>query len=110
MGTKTAGERSHLTIVNSDPANILTGVSIQLAIVSEAQRRPHLMDGISTVQWNRDNGVSVLVNDAGIRQHLANALGFEPKVEEYGIRELGTGFARTGEMAGVPVMIWNVEA
>jgi hypothetical protein len=110
MGTKTAGPRSHLAIVNADPANAVTGTAVMSVIVAEAARRPHLKDSIHSIQFEKDRGIGVLVIDAGAREHLANVYGFAPDLIQYNLRGAGMGYARQGEMAGVQVTIWNVEA
>ncbi len=105
----TPGVRSHLTIVNADPANVATGTAVMSLIVAEASRRPHLAEAITSIQYDTERGVGVLVTDAGTRQHLANALGFHSQTEDYRLPRIGTGIARRGQMAGVLVTIWNIE-
>lgn len=105
----TLGTRSHLTIVNADPANVATGTAVMSLIVAEASRRPHLAEAITSIQYDTERGVGVLMVDAGTRQHLANALGFAKDVFEGRHRPEGQPLMRTGMMAGVEVNIWNVE-
>jgi hypothetical protein len=109
MTVKTPGIRSHLTIVNADPANVATGTAVMSLIVAEATRRPHLAEAILSIQYDIERGVGVLVIDAGARQHLANVLGFASHTTDYRLRNVGTGIARDGEMAGVQVIVWNIE-
>jgi hypothetical protein len=109
MSTHTPGVRSHLTLVNADPANVGTGAAVMSLIVAEATRRPHLAEAIESIQYDVNRGVGVLVNDAGARQHLANALGFEGRTFDFRLHGVGTGISRGGVMAGVQVTVWNIE-
>ncbi len=98
------------TIVNADGTNAASGAAIIATVVAEAPRRTHLVDGIVSVQWDRERGVGILVDNAGQRQHLANALKFDPAVWAINMRALGQGYARGGTLLGHDVTIWNVEA
>jgi hypothetical protein len=108
----TTSTASVTTIVNPNPASVALGVTVQSLILAMIVDRPHLRDGITDINYNVERGVGVLVKDAGIRQHLANTVKVgEPKdVTEYKVAGLGTGYAREGELLGVKVTIWNLEA
>lgn len=108
MSTRTLGTRSHLTVVNPDPSNAVTGAAVVSLIVAEAARRPHLVDAIQGLSYSPGR-VGVIMRDAGTRQHLANALGFGPDVHEGKARREGKPYMRSGEMVGIEVNVWNVE-
>lgn len=98
--------------VNVDPSDIATGQSVVNFIVAQAtaaRRARHLERKIQSIQFDREKGVGVLVDDDGARQHLANALKFDPKVTKLRPRREGTPYCRTGTIFGIEVTIWNVE-
>lgn len=94
---------------NIDTTNAPSGLNVASLIATESERREHLRGHIVSAQWDRDRGIGILVDDAGHRQHLANALGFDPEITRYQT-QFGTGFARTSnDFAGYKVTIWNLE-
>jgi hypothetical protein len=97
--------------VNADPADVSTGLAVTALVLAAATRRPHLRDAVTSFQYDTKRGLGIRVKDAGHRQHLANALGFDP---ELGSRfrvpaEGGTGVTRSGVIEGITVYIWNLE-
>lgn len=98
------------TIVNPNPQSVALGVAVQNVILAQIVDRPHLQNGIQTIQYDQDNGVSLLVKDGGIRQHLANTLrlGGPKDVVKYPVPGVGVGYAREGEILGVIVRVWSV--
>lgn len=108
----TQSTASVTTIVNPNPASVALGVAVQSLILASIVDRPHLRDGITDINWNNERGVGVLVTDAGVRQHLANAVRVgspKDKPTKYNVHGIGTGYAREGELLGVKVTIWNIE-
>ena len=102
---------SEAILKNIDASNATTGVAVASLIMAEANRREHLAGHVASIQWDRSRGIGVLVDDAGHRQHLANALALNPsiiKISNTG--GLGTGYGRMGTFTGYAVTVWNVEA
>lgn len=109
----TATEQPTLYNVNADPADAVTGHAVLGLILAAAARRPHLRNAIESFQFDTERGIGVLVKDAGQRQHLANALGFAPKVTSFRVNSggfQGTGNRRNSVIEGIKVTIWNYEA
>lgn len=94
---------------NADTTNPFQGNAVIAIVLAAAAQRDDLRTGIVSFQYDAERGVGILVKDAGVRQHLANALRFEKTVEYFPVSKLGTGFTRTGEIEGVGVRIWNLE-
>jgi len=96
---------------NIDAENATTGVAVMALIMAEANRREHLAGAVQSVQWDRTRGIGVLVDDAGHRQHLANALslGVPKDIFQVTMRGLGHGEGRQGVFAGFHVTVWNME-
>lgn len=109
--TTTTSTASVTTIVNPNPASVALGVATMSLILAMIVDRPHLRDAILSIQFDVERGVGILVKDAGTRQHLANTvrLGHRMDVEEFAVKGIGKGFARTGEINGQDVTIWNIE-
>jgi hypothetical protein len=107
--TQTTG--TTLYSVNPDPADIGTGLAVTSLVLAAAARRPHLRDAITSFQYDTERGLGIRVKDAGHRQHLANALGFDALVgERFRVpAEGGFGQARSGSIEGITVYIWNLE-
>lgn len=97
--------------VNVDASAAAVGGSV-LAFVLAQATRPHGVDGaplinyVESFVWDRDGGLSVVVVNAGVRQHLANALGFAKDVHDL-ILPRDYAQARRGFVLNVPVTIWN---
>jgi hypothetical protein len=109
--TTTTSVAAVSTIVNPNPQSVALGVAVQNVILAQIVDRPHLQNGIQTIQYDQDNGVSLLVKDGGIRQHLANALrlGGPKDVERTVVPGTGiVGYAREGKILGVVVRVWSV--
>lgn len=96
---------------NVDTRSIATGLAVANVIVAEAERREHLEGKILSVQYERERGIGILVSNAGERQHLAAALGFNTRgrTKQYKVSGIGVGEAREGQMLGYTVSIWNLE-
>jgi hypothetical protein len=91
--------------------NATSGVAVANLIMSEANRREHLAGGVQSIQWDRANGIGVLVDAEGQMIHLANALSLTVRMVPRKIDggRLGIGHGRTGELAGHKVTVWYVE-
>lgn len=100
--------QSHLSLVNVAPDSILLGHAVVGLALAHAATREHLAGGIESFHFERTGGVVLRVADAGVRQHLANALGLDKSVDESRTKE-GTVYIRTGFHLGVPVQVWNLE-
>jgi hypothetical protein len=101
---------SSATIKNIDTTQVATGSAVVSLIVAEATRREGLAGGLRSVQWDREWGVAILVDDAGHRQHLANVFGFDKAIKRVALASpASVGRARTGMMFDIPVTIWNLE-
>lgn len=110
--THTPGTVSIARGVNVDTSDISIGQAVVNFIVAQAtssRRAAHLEKKIQSTQFDRDRGVGILVDDAGAREHLANALKFDRNVMKLARGSWGTGFGRTGTILDVKVTIWNVE-
>jgi|1186.fasta_scaffold1220005_1 hypothetical protein len=97
--------------VHPDPTDAVAGTALVTYIVAVAARRDRLRTSIISTQFHQKRGIGILVKDAGQREHLANALGFERASwnrVEFKTPE-GTGHARVGTIEGVEVHIWNLE-
>lgn len=108
--TTTTSTAAVTTIVNPNPQSVALGVAVLSLIMAQTVDRPHLQSAIQTVQFDKDNGVSLLMKDGGTRQHLANALrlGGPKDVERFPVPGIGNAFSRSGEIHGVFVRIWSV--
>jgi hypothetical protein len=97
--------------VHPDPTDVVAGAALVTYIVAVAAKRDHLRTAITSVQFDAERGIGILVQDAGQREHLANALGFERSewARETYRSNVGTGSARLGTIEGVEVRIWNLE-
>lgn len=108
--THTAAVRS-IYEVHPDPTDVVSGLALVTYIASVAARRERLKKAIVSAMFDENRGIGILVRDAGMREHLANALGFDRTAEarsEFSVPE-GTGYARRGTIEGVDVIVWNVE-
>lgn len=92
--------------VNVEPTASVTGAAVLAVVLAQAARREHLVDAIQSFVWDRESGLSIVVRDAGERQHLANALGFPQGVENL-ILPRDYAQARRGVILDTPVTIWN---
>lgn len=92
--------------VNVEATAALTGNAALAIVLAQAARRPHLIDAIQSFVWDRESGLSIIVRDAGERQHLANALGFPAEVHRL-ILARDYVSARRGTLLDVEVTIWN---
>jgi hypothetical protein len=96
--------------VNPDPADPATGHAVTGLILATAHRRAHLRDAIVSFEYSTERGIGIRVDDAGQRQHLANALGFDTVLAEFRVPQLhGKGISRSGTIEDIPVYIWNLE-
>src|SRR6187549_3686542 len=94
---------------NIDTSNPQTGQALADLILAEANRREHLHGAVRQANWDPTWGIVILVEDAGHRQHLANAIDLPPETFSYRTGMLrGTG--REGEFHGYKVTIWNLDA
>jgi hypothetical protein len=96
---------------NVSTENATSGIAVAALIMAEANRRQHLAGGVQSIQWDRANGVGVLVDDEGQMIHLANALSLTVRMVPRKIDggKQGVGHGRTGEFAGHLVTVWYVE-
>jgi hypothetical protein len=94
---------------NVQTSDATSGVAVAGLIMAEANRREHLAGGVQSVMWDRESGIIVQVDNAGQRQHLANAIDLPKAVTPFRGGAL-RGDARTGVFAGYRVVIWNLEA
>ena len=96
---------------NVDTTNATNGVLVAMQIAAEADRRPKLTGSIIDANWNRSEGIGIEVDEAGHRQHLANALELDKAVTSFRITSPApaTGYKRTGRFAGYMVTVWNRE-
>lgn len=86
-----------------------TGMAVASLIMAEANRREHLAGGVKSIQWDRERGIGVLVDDLGQAEHLANALSLPKTIRTHKMGPLGTGLGRDGVFAGYRVTVWTVE-
>lgn len=94
---------------NVKTENATSGVAVAGVIMAEANRRQHLAGGVASVQWDRERGIGVLVDDLGQMEHLANALSLPKAIRTHRMGALGTGLGRDGVFAGYRVIVWTVE-
>jgi hypothetical protein len=98
------------TLKNVNPKSLAGGSLVINIITAEVLRRDHLRDGVIAISWTADGGggVGVHARDAGIRQHLANALDLPKDVV------LSTGIdgrrlsGRVGTFHGLTVHVYNL--
>jgi hypothetical protein len=102
----TMSQTTNLTAVNTDATDVRTGHAVLGIVLAQAALRPDLASAVEGFVFDHQNGIAVLVNSAGARQHLANALAL-PKGTESLLLAGGFGTARRGEMLGITVTIWN---
>lgn len=102
-------ELSEAVLKNVAKENATSGMAVANLIMAEANRREHLAGGVSSVQWDRERGIGVLVDDLGQMEHLANALSLPKTIRTHRMGALGTGLGRDGVFAGYRVIIWTVE-
>lgn len=100
---------STAVLKNIRSENATTGIAVASLIMAEANRREHLAGGVQSIQWDRDRGIGVLVDDEGQMLHLSNALDLPSDVSKTRMGALGTGLGRTGTFAGYKVTVWYVE-
>jgi hypothetical protein len=97
---------------NVKSENATSGVAVAGLIMAEANRREHLAGGVKSVEWNRENGIGVLVDDEGQMEHLSNALSLPRSVrtvKNYNSGTPGHGLGRSGVFAGYNVIVWYIE-
>lgn len=95
---------------NVETQNASSGLAVATLIMAEANRREHLNGAISSVQWDREMGIGIKVDDFGHVQHLANALDIDPDVRDiYMPAGMGDGRGRIGTYAGFKIVIWTIE-
>lgn len=98
--------------VNVDPSAAAIGGSVLGFVLAQATR-PHGIDRqplitfVESFVWDRTGGLSVVVADAGARQHLANALGLPTGAETMILPGGGYAQARSGVILDVKVTVWN---
>lgn len=111
MTTNTQTNVRSIYEVHPDPTDIASGLALVTYIATVAARRKNLCKAIVSGQFHEERGIGILVRDAGQREHLANALGFEraPWARETFRVPEGEGHARLGTIEGVEVRIWNLE-
>lgn len=97
-----------LSLVNVAPDSVLIGHAVIGLALAQAASREHLAAGIESFHFDREGGISIKVTDAGVRQHLANALNLFRDVTIRNLRE-GTMYARSGFHFEVAVTVWNLE-
>lgn len=103
---------STATVLNVDPTDVGTGqaiINMIMAVVTADRRAAHLRKGVESIQFHEKHGVGVLCKDAGVREHLANALRFPSKTTDGQRTREGLPVVRTGRILDVEVKIWNVE-
>lgn len=112
--TKTPSSLSETVLKNIETQDANTGMAVAnliMAQVNADRRRLHLAGGVQSVQWDRQRGIGLLMNDAGQMIHLANLLSLTatmvPRAIDGGRRGVGRG--RTGTFAGHTVTVWYVE-
>lgn len=96
---------------NVDASNAASGTNVAAQIALEAERRPKLKGRLIDVNWNRKDGIGIQVDDAGPREHLANALELDryTQMKRVTYPAPGMAYSRTGKFAGFTVTVWNVE-
>lgn len=106
---KTLATPQYGLLKNVDPNRITSGMAVASLIAAEAERREDIK--VQSVQYDRDRGIGVLVEDAGDRQHLAAALGLNTRgrTTTFRVSGIGVGEGRSGEMLGYKVTVWNLE-
>lgn len=106
--TKTISTLHAGILKNVEAENPQTGQAMADLIVAEANRREHLDGSIESATWHPDFGISILVQDASRRQHLANVIDLPARVTRYRSGVL-SGEARVGVFLGYRVTIWNLD-
>ena len=98
-----------MVVKNVDARNATSAAALVQMITAAANERPHLRGSIRGFQWGDEGGIGILVEDAGHRMHLANAIGLPRALTEVTVPLIGKGVAREGNWGGFHVRIWNLE-
>lgn len=106
--TKTMSTIHEGILKNVNAETSLTGQALANLILAEANRREHLSGAVKSATWDPQFGVTVLVDNAGHREHLANAIGLPRKTTRYRSGAL-IGEARVGNFMGYRTVVWNLE-
>lgn len=109
LASQELGPRSTATLVNVHTTSVATGQAVIGLILAQAFERDHLRSNIQSFQYDSDFGVGILMKDAGSRQHLASALGFDRAISAIKDGNRTIGAARKGHLLGVQVTVWDRE-